>query len=53
MDGRKEETMAENMTSKQTYRIVTAGSTYLDIDAYACAVALAELAERDGYPTDM
>ena len=28
--------------------IVTAGSTYLDVDAYACAVALAELLELQG-----
>ena len=28
--------------------IVTAGSTYLDIDAYACCVALAELLQKQG-----
>lgn len=28
--------------------IVTAGSSYLDIDAYACAIALAELLQRMG-----
>ncbi len=32
---------------KQPY-IITAGSTYLDIDAYACAVALAELLSLKG-----
>lgn len=36
-------------TSKsQPYTIVTAGSTYLDIDAYACAVAMAELLRLKG-----
>ena len=40
--------MAENMTSKQTYRIVTAGSTYLDIDAYACCIAMRELLTLKG-----
>lgn len=29
--------------------LVTAGSTYLDIDAYACAVAMAELLRLEGY----
>ena len=29
-------------------RIVTAGSTYLDIDAYACSIALAELLRLQG-----
>jgi inorganic pyrophosphatase/manganese-dependent inorganic pyrophosphatase len=28
--------------------LVTAGSTYLDIDAYACAVAMAELLRLEG-----
>ena len=28
--------------------IITAGSTYLDIDAYACMVALAELLSLQG-----
>ena len=32
---------------KQNY-IITAGSTYLDIDAYACAVSLAELMKLQG-----
>lgn len=31
------------MTQKEKFTIVTAGATYLDIDAYACAVAMAEL----------
>lgn len=31
-----------------TYTIVTAGSTYQDIDAYACAVAMAELLRLQG-----
>lgn len=29
--------------------IITAGSTYLDIDAYACSIALAELLNLKGY----
>lgn len=32
------------------YTIVTAGSTYLDIDAYACCVAMAELLQLQGLP---
>ena len=31
-----------------TLTVVTAGSTYLDIDAYACAVALSELLRLRG-----
>ena len=30
------------------FKIITAGSTYLDIDAYACAVAMAELLRLKG-----
>ena len=30
------------------YKIITAGSTYLDIDAYACMVAMAELLKLQG-----
>ncbi|MBE5867335.1 MAG: DHH family protein [Lachnospiraceae bacterium] len=30
--------------------IITAGSTYLDIDAYACSVAMAELLQLQGIP---
>ncbi len=37
-----------NQTSYYSPLIVTAGSTYLDIDAYACAVALAELLRLRG-----
>mgnify|MGYP003294766663 CR=1 FL=1 len=38
--------MTENeimIQKKNAFKIITAGPTYLDIDAYACAVALAEL----------
>lgn len=31
------------VNNSQEYKIITAGSTYLDIDAYACMVAMAEL----------
>lgn len=31
-----------------TYKIITAGSSYLDIDAYACMVAMAELLNLQG-----
>lgn len=37
-----------NQTPYRSPLIVTAGSTYLDIDAYACAVALAELLRLKG-----
>ncbi len=41
-----------NRTNKKTLfsipKIVTAGSTYLDIDAYACSVAMAELLQLKG-----
>ena len=37
-----------NQTPYRSPLIVTAGSTYLDIDAYACAVALAELLRITG-----
>ncbi len=42
----------QTIQSKQSQRpiVVTAGSTYLDIDAYACAVALAELWRLKGCP---
>ena len=36
------------ITSSQNFKIITAGSTYLDIDAYACAVAMAELLRLKG-----
>lgn len=36
----------ENKTVK--YKIITAGANYLDIDAYACCVALAELLNAKG-----
>ena len=38
----------ENMTKKQDYTVVTAGSTYLDIDAYACCIAMRELLVLQG-----
>jgi inorganic pyrophosphatase/manganese-dependent inorganic pyrophosphatase len=43
--------MEEKMISKQKqpkYKIVTAGSNYLDIDAYACCVAMRELLNLKG-----
>lgn len=36
------------MNQNKDYIIITAGSTYLDIDAYACAVAMAELLRLKG-----
>ena len=36
------------MKDKTNYLIITAGSTYLDIDAYACCVAMAELLNLKG-----
>lgn len=33
---------------KKSIKIITAGSTYLDIDAYACCVAMAELMKLNG-----
>jgi inorganic pyrophosphatase/manganese-dependent inorganic pyrophosphatase len=38
----------ENMPMKNEYTVVTAGSTYLDIDAYACCIAMRELLELQG-----
>lgn len=40
--------MIRKMLNKNEYAVVTAGSTYLDIDAYACCVAMAELLELSG-----
>ena len=43
--------MHKNMEKQDTnvhYTIITAGSTYLDIDAYACCVAMAELLQLKG-----
>lgn len=37
-----------NTLAKNNITIVTAGSTYLDIDAYACSVAMAELLQLKG-----
>ena len=37
-----------NGTSRATHFVVTAGATYLDIDAYACMVAMAELLALKG-----
>lgn len=37
-----------NQNNPEATRILTAGSTYLDIDAYACMVALAELMKLQG-----
>lgn len=37
-----------NNTAFQSPTIITAGSTYLDIDAYACCVAMAELLQLQG-----
>lgn len=34
----------------KVYTIITAGATYLDIDAYACSVAMAELLNLQGKP---
>ncbi len=39
-----------NRTAPVPMKIITAGSTYLDIDAYACAVAMAELLQLQGEP---
>ena len=36
------------ITSSRNCKIITAGSSYLDIDAYACAVAMAELLRLKG-----
>ncbi len=38
----------KNISDKDEITVVTAGSAYLDIDAYACAVALAELLNLKG-----
>lgn len=38
----------QGTASKDTLTIVTAGSTYLDIDAYACCVAMADLLRWKG-----
>jgi hypothetical protein len=40
--------MKENMKQTENPVLITAGSTYLDIDAYACAVAMAELLRLQG-----
>ena len=34
--------------SSKNFKIITAGSAYLDIDAYACCVAMKELLELKG-----
>lgn len=36
------------VNNSRNYKIITAGSTYLDIDAYACMVAMAELLALKG-----
>lgn len=36
------------MTRKENLTVVTAGATYLDIDAYACSIAMAELLRLQG-----
>lgn len=38
------------MKFNNIYTIITAGSTYLDIDAYACCLAMQELLELQGIP---
>lgn len=40
--------MTQNNIDKDVPVIITAGSTYLDIDAYACCVAMKELLELKG-----
>jgi nanoRNase/pAp phosphatase (c-di-AMP/oligoRNAs hydrolase) len=40
--------MKSEFSNQQNYKILTAGSTYLDIDAYACAVAMSELLRLQG-----
>lgn len=40
--------MIDTIPNKPCHTIVTAGSTYLDIDAYACSIALAELLALQG-----
>ncbi len=40
--------MNSKTTNEQNYKIITAGSNYLDIDAYACMVAMAELLNLQG-----
>ena len=37
-----------NIKKNKAYTIITAGSSYLDIDAYACCVAMQELLEHKG-----
>ena len=37
-----------NIKKNKAYTIITAGSSYLDIDAYACCVAMRELLEHKG-----
>ncbi len=47
----KTETIMENNIKQNNFKngvIITAGSTYLDIDAYACMVAMAELLQLKG-----
>ncbi len=43
-------TKAKKTVSPSPPTIITAGSTYLDIDAYACAIAMAELLSLHGIP---
>lgn len=38
-----------NIKRNKKYTIITAGSTYLDIDAYACCVAMQELLKLKGF----
>ena len=40
--------MKNEFINPQNYKILTAGSTYLDIDAYACMVAMAEMLNLQG-----
>lgn len=42
--------MNKKSISRSSTTIITAGSTYLDIDAYACMVAMAELLTLQGQP---
>ena len=43
--------MINKKEKNSDYTIITAGSTYLDIDAYACSIALAELLKLKGQNT--
>ncbi len=40
--------MTNKIKNKTSYTLITAGFTYLDIDAYACCVAMAELLNLKG-----